>query len=108
MCGVCMLNTWYKTKSHAADKPRLLQATLLQDPESHNMRHLPWYSSSSSDIELGSKAKSQRVAAGASRFWGAFQRGAFFLTLALALFAKCLHKYPRTICVACSWSPRVF
>ena len=42
VCGVCMFHEWYKTKSHACGKPRLLQATLLQEPESHNMRHLPW------------------------------------------------------------------
>ena len=58
MCGVCMFHEWYKTKSHACGKPRLLQATLLQQPESHKMRHLPWYSSSSNDIELGILAKS--------------------------------------------------
>ena len=43
VCGVCMFHEWYKTKSHACGKPRLLQATLLHVPESHNMRHLPKY-----------------------------------------------------------------
>ena len=85
MCGVCIFHEWYKTKSHACGKPRLLQATLLQEPESHNMRHLPWYSSSSNDIELGILAKSHAVAAGTSGFLVDFQRGAFFL--ALAFFA---------------------
>ena len=80
MCGVYMSHEWYKTKSHACGKPRLLQATLLQQPDSHNMRHLPWYSSSSNDIALGILAKSHAVAAGTSGFLVAFQRGAFFLT----------------------------
>ena len=91
MCGVCMFHEWYKTKSHACGKPRLLQATLLQEPESHNMRHLPWCSSSSNDIELGILAKSHAVAEGTSGFLFAFQRGAFFL--ALAFFGKGLKKF---------------
>ena len=82
MCGVCMFHECYKSNlSHACDKPRLLQATLLQHPESHNMRHLPWCSSSSNDIELGVLAKSHAVAAGMSGFLFAVQRGAFFLAL---------------------------
>ena len=72
MCGVCMFHEWYKTNSHACCKPRLLQATLLQEPESHNMRHLPWCPSSSNDIELGILAKSHAIAAGTSRFFGCF------------------------------------
>ena len=91
MCGVCMFHEWYKTKSHACGKPRLLQATLLQQPESHKMRHLPWYSSSSNDIELGILAKSHSVAAGTSGFLVAFQRGAFFL--ALVFFGKGLKNF---------------
>ena len=91
MCGVCIFHAWYKTKSHACCKPRLLQATLLQEPESHNMRHLPWCSSSSNDIELGILAKSHAVAEGTSGFLFAFQRGAFFL--ALALFGKGLKNF---------------
>ena len=91
MCGVCMFPEWYKTKSHACCKPRLLQATLLQEPESHNMRHLPWCSSSSNDIELGILAKSHAIAAGTSGFLVAFQRGASFL--ALAFFGKGLNTY---------------
>ena len=81
MCGVCIFHAWYKTKSDACCKPRLVQATLLQEPESHNMRHLPWCSSSSNDIELGILAKSHAVAEGTSGFLFAFQRGAFFLAL---------------------------
>ena len=91
MCGVCMFHEWYKTKSHACGKPRLLQATLLQEPESHNMRHLPWCPSSSNDIELGILAKSHSVAAGTSGFLVAFQRGAFFL--ALVFFGKGLKNF---------------
>ena len=91
MCGVCMFHEWYKTNSHACCKPRLLQATLLQEPESHNMRHLPWCPSSSNDIELGILAKSHAVAAGTSGFLVAFQRGAFFL--ALAFFGKGLKNF---------------
>ena len=83
MCDACIFHEWYNTKSHACDKPRLLQATLLQEPESHNMRHLPWCSSSSNDIELGILAKSHAVAEGTSGFLFAFQRGAFLLALAL-------------------------
>ena len=81
MCGVCIFHAWYKTKSDACCKPRLVQATLLQEPESHNMRHLPWCSSSSNDIELGILAKSHTVAEGTSGFLFALQRGAFFLAL---------------------------
>ena len=91
VCSVCMFHEWYKTKSHACGKPRLLQATLLQEPESHNMRHLPWYSSSSNDMELGILAKSHAVAAGTSGCLGALQRGAFFL--ALAFFGKGLKNF---------------
>ena len=35
-------HAWYNTKSDACCKPRLVHATLLQEPEPHNMRHLPW------------------------------------------------------------------
>ena len=91
MCGVCIFHAWYKTKSDACCKPRLVQATLLQEPESHNMRHLPWCSSSSNDIELGILAKSHAVAEGTSGFLFAFQRGAFFLTL--VLFWKGLEEF---------------
>ena len=91
MCGVCIFHAWYKTKSDACCKPRLVQATLLQEPESHNMRHLPWCSSSSNDIELGILAKSHAVAEGTSGFLFDFQRGAFFL--ALLFFGKGLKNF---------------
>ena len=91
MHGVCIFHAWYKTKSDACCKPRLVQATLLQEPESHNMRHLPWCSSSSNDIELGILAKSHAVAEGTSGFLVALQRGAFFLTL--VFFGKGLKNF---------------
>ena len=55
------------------------------------MRHLPWCSSSSNDIELGILAKSHAVAEGTSGFLFAFQRGAFFL--ALFFFGKGLKNF---------------
>ena len=58
MCDACIFQEWYKTKSHACDKPRLLQATLLHVPEPHSMRHLPRYWSSSNDMELGTLSRS--------------------------------------------------
>ena len=79
MCGVCSFHAWYKANSDAFCKPRLLQATLLLEPDSHNMSHLPSCPLSSTDIELGTLAKSHAVAAGTPGFFAAFQRGAFFL-----------------------------
>ena len=90
MCAVCIFHAWYKAKSDACGKPRLIQDTLFHTLESHNMRHLPLYWSSSTDIEVGIMDSRNRVAAGASGFGGAFQCGAFFLALALAFFGTAL------------------
>ena len=113
MCAVCIFHAWYKAKSDACGKPRLIQDTLFHTLESHNMRHLPLYWSSSTDIEVGIMDSRNRVAAGASGFWGDFQCGAFFLALALAFFGtalknlstddlRCFSNTPSFFCVSCS------
>ena len=70
MCAVCIFHAWYKAKSDACGKPRLIQDTLFHTLESHNMRHLPLYWSSSTDTEVGIIDSRNRVAAGASGFVG--------------------------------------
>ena len=108
MCAVCIFHAWYKAKSDACGKPRLIQDTRFHTLESHNMRHLPLYWSSSTDIEVGFMDSRNRVAAGASGFLWASQCGAFFLALAGPSFRTSLKNLSTYDLRCCSITPSVF
>ena len=79
MCAVCIFHAWYKAKSDACGKPRLIQDTRFHTLESHNMRHLPLYWSSSTDIEVGIMYSRNRVAARGVWVFGGFPMQRFLL-----------------------------